>query len=245
MPGGVPGAAAEAGVDVAGVRGASHDGSRMSAPGSGVQDGRSGVDHRLAAAVAHARPDVTLASVSVEAPVRGRVRDDVDSQDELASKVQALVHASTAGGLAGRDGVGGTSGGGTPGAGGLTGAGSHPAPLGDGAGDWYDVTSSDPRFLAYFRSFHRKVDPLWANAFPKSAMLDLKQGTVILAVTIAKDGKATVAWPPLRASGIDEFDRNCAEAVRHASPFDPIPPELGLATLHLRAPFVATNPIVH
>jgi TonB family protein len=118
-------------------------------------------------------------------------------------------------------------------------------PMGDGASDWFDVSSTDPRIVAYFRRFHAKVDPLWANAFPRSAMLELKQGTVILDVTIAADGRASVAWPPERPSGIDEFDRNCAEAIRKASPFDPIPPELGRSTLHLRAPFVATNPIVH
>jgi TonB family protein len=99
--------------------------------------------------------------------------------------------------------------------------------------------------VAYFRRFHAKVDPLWADAFPRSAMLELKQGTVILEITIAGDGTARVSWPPARRSGIDEFDRKCAEAVRRASPFDPIPPALGLTTLHIRAPFVTTNPIVN
>jgi TonB family protein len=91
------------------------------------------------------------------------------------------------------------------------------------------------------------VNPLWANAFPKSAMLELKQGTVILEFTIAADGTAKVTWPPVRPSGIDEFDRNCAEAIRRASPFEPLPPALraaGRTNLRIRAPFVAKNPIV-
>jgi TonB family protein len=244
-PGGVPGAAAMEGDELAGIPGASRAGSQASAPGEGVRDGVPGLDHRTAAAVAFARPDVTRAPTSVEARLRGRPRDDVDSEQELASRVEALVHASTAGGVVGRDGVGGSGGGGAPGALGLVGPGSHPGPLGDGFGDWFDLGSSDPRVVAYFRRFHAKVDPLWANAFPRTAMLDLKQGTVILEITIAADGTARVSWPPARPSGVDEFDRNCADAVRRASPFDPIPKELGLTTLHVRAPFVASNPIVH
>jgi TonB family protein len=242
-PGAAPGASAFAGDDLAGALGSAHQGAASSAPGAGVRDGVPGLEHVTAAAVGSARPDVVKAPVSVEALVRARPRDDVDSEQELTSKVAALVHASTAGGLVAKSGVGGTSGGGAAGAFGLTGAGSHPTPLGEGASDWFDLSSTDPRIVAYFRRFHAKVDPLWVNAFPKSAMLELKQGTVILDVTIAMDGTAEVAWPPERPSGIDEFDRNCADAVRRAAPFDPIPRELGLTRLHVRAPFVATNPI--
>jgi TonB family protein len=244
LQGGAVGVATDVGFGVAGEAGAEHEGLRTSEPGHGVSDGRVGRDHRAAAAVARARPEVAYAAVSVEALAKAKPADDIDSEQELAGKVEALVHASTAGGTVAASGRGGEGGGGAAGALGIVGAGSHPAPLGDGASDWFDVSSTDPRVVAYFRKFKAKVDPLWANAFPRSAMLELKQGTVILEVTIAADGTAHVAWPPARPSGIDEFDRNCAEAVRKASPFDPIPPALGLTTLHLRAPFVATNPIV-
>ncbi len=242
--GGEVGVAASAGIGLAGEAGASHEGARAAEPGLGVRDGAEGVDHRSGAAVAHARPDVAYAAVSVEALAKAKPKDDVDSEQELASRVEALVHASSAGGVAARTGRGGEGGGGAAGALGASGAGSHPAPLGDAASDGFDVSSTDPRFVAYFRKFHARVDPLWADAFPKSAMLDLKQGTVILEITIEASGVAHVAWPPARPSGLDEFDRNCAEAVRKASPFDPIPPELGLKRLHLRAPFVAKNPVV-
>jgi outer membrane biosynthesis protein TonB len=53
-----------------------------------------------------------------------------------------------------------------------------------------------------------------------------------------------VSWPPARPSGIDEFDRNCADAIRRAAPFGPIPKELGVTRLRIRAPFEAKNPIV-
>ena len=98
--------------------------------------------------------------------------------------------------------------------------------MGDGQGDVFDFYTSDPMLLPYFRKLKSKIDPLWANAFPKSAMLELKQGTVILEFTVSADGQVKVTWPPTRPSGIDEFDRNCADAIRRAGPFEPIPQAL-------------------
>ena len=218
-------------------------GSTGSAPGVGVHNGKPGLEHLRTAAVMRARPDVAPGPVTVPASTKGRPNDDVDSEQEVASTVRALVHASTSGGAAG-DGRGGIAAAGDPGAGGATGTGSHPRPLGQGDGDVFDLDTSDPRLVPYFRLIHKKVDPLWANAFPKSAILDLKQGTVILDFTIAADGSVRVSWPPARPSGIDEFDRNCADALRRASPFAPIPPELNRTILHVRAPFHASNPVV-
>jgi TonB family protein len=223
--------------------GASHNGSLIASPGAGVNTAPAGADHRTSADVALGRPMVTTGSVTVPASARSRPHDDVDTDQEVATKVQSLVQASTAGGVFG-DGVGGTSGGGDPGAGGGPNAGSHPRPLGPGDGDWFDLETNDPRLVDYFRKIHKKVDPLWANAFPKSAMLELKQGMVILEFTIDPDGTAHVLWPPVRPSGIDEFDRNCADALRRAKNFGPLPAALGRTPLRVRAPFVAMNPIV-
>jgi TonB family protein len=223
--------------------GAARLGSRASASGLGVHDAKAGQDHRVAAKVTHARPDVTLASVSVAADVRGRTRDDIDSEQEVATTVRSLVHASTSGGMEG-EGRGGSGGGGDPGVGGLFGFGSQGRPMGPGENDSFDLSTRDGRLMPYFRKIHAKVEPLWANAFPKSALLELKQGMVILEVTISADGSASVAWPPMRPSGIDEFDRNCFAAIRRAAPFDPIPPELHRNTLRIRMPFDAQNPIV-
>jgi TonB family protein len=189
------------------------------------------------------RPDVTRGPIAVQAAERGKIRDDVDAEQEVATVLRALVHGSTAGGAPGMD-RGGSSLGGDPGAGGDRGPGSHPDPLGDGSSDWFDINTSDPRLVPYFRRVHARIEPLWADAFPKSAMLDLKQGTVILEFTIAEDGTAKVAWPPLRPSGIEEFDRNCADAIRKAGPFEAIPKELARSSLRIRAPFVASSPIV-
>jgi len=116
--------------------------------------------------------------------------------------------------------------------------------MGVGAGEILEFWSRDPRLVPYFRALHARIDPLWANAFPRSAVLDLKQGTVILVFTVLADGQVRVHWPPARPSGIDEFDRNCADAIRRAAPLPPIPASLGASSLTIRAPFVASNPVV-
>jgi len=218
-------------------------GSLDATPGAGVFDARAGLDHRATAPIGSARPDVERAAVAVPAIDRARPTDDVDSDQEVATTVRSLVHASTAGGLAGQ-GQGGAGPGGAPGAGGASGVGSLARPLGVGEGDVFDYWTTDPRLLPYFRQIHAKIDPLWVNAFPKSALLELKQGTVILEFVVFADGHTAVSWPPARPSGIDEFDRNCADAIRRASPLPPIPRELGLSSVRVRAPFVASNPIV-
>lgn len=209
--------------------------------GEGLRDSPVGSDQRIAVPVGDARPSVAQARVAVPASERARASDDVDSEQEVATTIRSLIHASTVGGVPGDKG-GGSAGGGAAGAGGESGATSRARTLGDG--DAIDYFTDDPRFLTYFRQIHRRVDPLWVDAFPKSALLDLKQGTVILEFTIYGSGQAVVSWPPLRSSGIDEFDRNCAEAIRRAAPFPPIPRELGVDVLRIRAPFVARNPIV-
>jgi TonB family protein len=218
-------------------------GSLRGAPGEGIPRGRAGDDHREAAPIGSARPDVAQAAVAVPARESARPKDDVDSEQEVATTVRALVHASTAGGAAG-EGRGGGGAGGAAGAGGATGGGSQARPLGVGDGEIVDYWTSDPRLLPYFREIHAKIDPLWANAFPKSALLELKQGTVILEFTILADGRVVVSWPPVRPSGIDEFDANCAAAIRRAGPLPPIPRELGLRSVRVRAPFIASNPII-
>jgi TonB family protein len=224
--------------------GGAQTGSRQGAPGVGMTASNAGLDHRESVPIGSARPDVTRAPVAVPANEAARPRDDVDSDQEVATTVRSLLHASTAGGALG-EGQGGTGGGGEAGAGGNGGAGSHARPLGVGEGETFDFWTSDPRLVSYFRQLHARIDPLAASAFPLSARLELKQGTVILVFVVHADGRATVQWPPARPSGIDEFDRNCADAIRRAAPFPPIPRELGVSSLTIRAPFVANNPAVH
>lgn len=216
-------------------------GSSTERAGAGVRTSPPGLDQRIEAPVGDTRPAVVQAPVAVPASDRARPSDDVDSEQEVAATVRSLVHASTAGGLPGEK-AGGSGGGGPAAAGGVSGNTSRARSLGDGVA--IDYFTDDAGLLPYFRQIHHLIDPLWTHAFPKSALLDLKQGTVILEFTITKSGRVDVGWPPVRSSGIDQFDRNCADAIRRAAPFPPIPRELGVEMLRIRAPFVARNPIV-
>jgi TonB family protein len=191
----------------------------------------------------HARPELPQGPVSVAATMIDRPHDNVNSDQDVNAALRSIVHGSYQGGLDGT-GRGGSGGGGASGADGVSGEGSHPAPLGVSDGEIYDLETTDPRLLPYFRRLKSKIDPLWQNAFPRSAILELKQGTVILDFVVNKDGTARVMWPPSRPSGIGEFDRNCADAIKRAMPFEPIPSALGVTSIHIRAPFIANNFVV-
>lgn len=220
-----------------------HGGRREPSPGEGVRDGADEGRHTPKARVRTARPLVRERYVAVAADEPGRPRDNKESDHAVDALVQSIVHASTAGGAPGQ-GRGGSPAPGETGSGARSGSGSRATALGPGGAGWVDLNGGDPRLLGYFRAFQKKLDPFWRDAFPKEAALDLKQGTVVLDITIEASGDARVHWPPVRPSGIPEFDRRCADAVRRASPFGPLPRALGWPRLRVRAPFVALNPIV-
>jgi TonB family protein len=224
--------------------GASVEGSTQAHAGQGLRTAEEGKDHRASADTKKGRPLVDQAAVSIAASVRGRPTDTVDSDQEVANALRSIVHASVAGGN-GDVGPGGTTGGGAAGAGGASGAGSQPRPLGDGQGETYDFNTHDPRLVPYFRELHKKIDPLWRNAFPYEAKAALKQGTVIIEFVVEADGSARVLWPARRPSGIDEFDKNCRDAILNAAPFPRIPASLGVSRLRIIAPFSASNPAVN
>jgi hypothetical protein len=92
-------------------RGGDTQGTLVGAPGRGLLANRVGLDHRASAPVGSARPAVARGPVAMPANARALPRDDVDSEQEVATAVQSLVHASTAGGLPG-EGEGGSGGGG-------------------------------------------------------------------------------------------------------------------------------------
>src|SRR5690606_14465859 len=142
--------------------GASQRGQLVASPGKGARDARPGVDHRAAARIAFGRPSVTEGPVTIPAVFEGRPNDTVDSDQEVASAVRNLVHASVAGGLAGEGRGGSSAPAADPGAGSARGRGSTARAMGDGQGDVLDLYTSDPMLLPYFRKLKSKIDPLWA-----------------------------------------------------------------------------------
>lgn len=220
--------------------GAVEGGERASA-GLGVRDGRPGEDHRESAAVPLARPMVAVGTPSVPADAVGHPNDTVDSEQEVATAIQSLVHASSAGGVHGF-GPGGQAGSGATGAGGVAGRGARSSALGSGRGRLLDNDPLDRRRSHYMRQVMAKLHPLWADAFPKWAAGEGLQGTVIVTFVIRADGTVGSA-SVTRPSGIPEFDENCRRAVLRGSPYPPVPPELG-ESFRWSMPFEARNPAV-
>lgn len=215
-------------------------GSMHASPGVGTPNGAAGTREHAEATSLKARPSVAESTPSIPAETRGLVRDNVDSDQAVATALRSIVRASTAGGTDGQ-GSGGSGAPGEAGYGGSRGEGSHARASGSGNTDWFDLDSRDPSLLPYFRTLHARIDPLTQNAFPRAAIVELKQGYVILEIVVHRDGSARVSWPPWRPSGIPEYDANCAEAVRRAMPFPPPPTNLGRGDLHIRATFRATR----
>lgn len=210
--------------------------------GAGVRDGAFGKDARDSAKAAFARPMVQEGAPSVPAGIRGKVRDNTDSEQEDAVRLQSLLHASGMGGTPGV-GPGGQRGPGAPGAGGNPGAGANAHVLGTGQGPGVDVDPRDKRRMEYLRKVMGKIGPHWANAFPKWAIAEGKQGTVIVSFTILADG-SVASVGVTRPSGVPEFDDNCKRAVLKAAPFEPLPAELGVKSFRWAMPFEVKNPVV-
>ncbi len=218
--------------------GASQAGARERELAEGVPDGARGHDFRRSASVTLARPMVKRARAAVPAPVRGRPADNVDSSQDVASRVASLIHASTAGGQPGT-GPGGRKAPGLSGSRGSSGPGSRSAAAGHGAGPLLDV-GRDPRVLGYFRGIKARVDPYWDDAFPHWAIREGRGGLAIVGFRVLHNGAVTDVHL-VRTSGVDEFDRNVMRAVERAAPFGVPPAVLGRGPVSLRLVFDALN----
>jgi outer membrane biosynthesis protein TonB len=215
-------------------------GREMPRAGQGVQSADQALGNVQTAPIATARPNVKQGAASVPAATTGKTADTTDSDQRVADAVRSIVQGSAFGGAQGQ-GAGGVQAAGDPGTGGTTGEGARPAMLGQGGA--YDADARDTSHNAYYASIQRRVEPHVPGALPREAVVELKHGYVILDVLIAKNGSAQVVWPPVRPSGIDEFDRNCAAIVRRVAPFAPIPDALGKDSLRVQLRLRVTQPI--
>jgi TonB family protein len=223
--------------------GGSVEGSAHASAGRGVRDGAPGEDHRDTAIVALARPMVNQGTPSVPADVRDRPTDNVDAEQEVATRMQSILHASNAGGAPG-PGNGGQAGAGPAGAGGNSGPGSIAHALGTGQGSGIDVDPRDKRRKDYFRQVLRRLGPYtdWRKLLSVASAVEGVQGVVTVTVTIMADG-SVVSATLTRSSGSAELDENYRRAVLKAAPFPPLPPELG-QSFRLALPLDVRNPIV-
>ncbi|MEZ4390717.1 MAG: TonB family protein [Polyangiales bacterium] len=211
-------------------------------PGAGIREGAAHGAPRAAGASRTLRPALLPGHASTTADnAAPRPDDDVDSALLAASMQRAFVSSTVHAGPRRGEGEGGVGGGGAPGSGGGVGRGGRAAPLGDGSG-WVSLSSDDARYMRYLLEVRRRLEPLWADAFPRDEALRLRQGTVIVRFFIEAGGAVSGATIE-RRSGVDRFDANVLSAVRRAR-MPPIPAALGLRRLGVRAPFEFRNPLV-
>jgi TonB family protein len=219
------------------------EGSTHPSTGRGARDGARGEDHRDGALVAFARPMVNQGTPSVPADARDRPTDNVDSEQEVAARMQSILHASNAGGAPGR-GVGGQAGPGAAGAGGRDGPGSASRALGTGVGPGLDVDPRDRRRNDYMRQVIGKLGPHtdWRKLMSLAQAVDGVQGVVVVTFTILSDG--SVAGTSItRSCGVPDIDENVRRAIVKAAPFPPLPPELG-TSFRWAFPLDLRNPAV-
>ncbi|MGZ3475225.1 MAG: hypothetical protein ACXWUG_13690, partial [Polyangiales bacterium] len=187
------GAQLGSGVPIEGVGGQKNPGTASvggmeASPAKGAAYGQPvvGMPQVVGANVAKARPNVDKGkkpSVTSNAP--GSPADTIDGDQAIADAMKSLVSMSTKGGAPG-EGKGGAGGGGAPGSGGSMGDGSQTVALGGGDGSLEGPHAY--KRTAWLLNLQKRIGPLVKDTFPPEVDLDLRNGTVIVALVIAKNG---------------------------------------------------------
>jgi TonB family protein len=208
-------------------------GAARAAPRAGVAYGQPtvGAPVVVGAKVVKARPLVDRGRPSVASEIRGPSADTADADLAVAGALKSLVTTSSAGGANIDGGRGGSGGGGDPGAGGASGGGSRTAALGQGGGD-------GPQAIArtrWYLDLQKKIGPLLRGTFPREHELELRNGTVIVDLVIAKGG-GVLDVIVVRPSGFGDFDQNVVDRMRGASALPPVPDALSIGPITVRVP---------
>lgn len=221
---GTDGNDAEAGV--ASAQGSDQAGERDPHTQQGAATAAKSAARGNGAEVLLARPWVMRARPALPTEIRERPNDTADSSEAVASRVAALIHASTVGGPQG-PGYGGEPVGGLPGRGGDAGMGSRAPASGFGPGP---DALNDPGIQGYIAGLKQRVDDQLKRAFPDWAIEAGKSGHVIFELAVLADGRVEHVRL-VRPSGIDEYDGNVMNGVRKIPSFGPLPKALGQRAL--------------
>jgi TonB family protein len=191
----------------------------------------------ISAQVMKARPWLPANRAAVQAPQREQPSDTVDSRQRIASRVAALMDASTMGGPT-AVGVGGEPAPAPPAVGSGPSAGARSLPSGRGgqAGD-----PDDPSF-GFYRSVLSQLERALKNTFPTWAIAEGRGGLVVFDLALSEDGRVA-SVSVVRASGIAEYDRNVVHVVRGMPGFGRIPALLGPSAV-FRVSYDSRNPAV-
>jgi len=212
----------EAATALESAQGTEHAGEREPEAQQGAATAAKSAARGPGAEVLLARPWVMRARPALPTETRERPNDTADSSEAVASRVAALIHASTVGGPQG-PGFGGEPVGGRPGRGGADGMGSRAPASGFGPGP---DALNDPGIQGYIAGLKQRVDEQLKRAFPDWAIEAGKSGHVIFELAVLADGRVERVRL-VRPSGIDEYDGNVMTGVRKIASFGPLPKALG------------------
>jgi len=203
-------------------------------PKAGAAYGTSiGAPTLVGANVAKARPHVGKGKPAVTADDKGLASDNVDSDQAVAAALKSYVSISTSGAPALGEGKGGEGSGGAAGAGGKSGAGSTSMAIGSGSGPIdgpHDIERT-----TWFRDLQRKLVPIVRDTFPRELEMELRNGTVIVDLVIAKGG-GVLDVIVVRPSGVNVFDQNVVSRIRGAGALEPVPDLLSKGSITVRVP---------
>lgn len=205
----------------------------VSSPKAGAAYGVVGMPSEVGANVAKGRPHVLKGKPNVTADSKASASDTTDSDQAVAAALKSVVSNSTSGAVAIADGKGGSGGGNAPGSGGKSGEGSTSMALGSGSGA-VDGPHAIER-TSWFAALQKRLGPLMRDAFPREREMDLRNGTVIVDLVIAKGG-SVVDVIVVRPSGFDDFDQNVVTRMRAAGALDPVPDLLSKGSITVRVP---------
>jgi TonB family protein len=207
----------------------------VSSPKGGAAYGQPsiGTPSLIGANVAKARPHVGKGKPAVTADDKAIASDNVDSDQAVAVALKSVVSNSTSGAAALGEGKGGTGGGGEAGAGATSGSGSQSMALGNGNGD-----AEGPHAIertTWFRDLQKRLGPIVRDTFPKELEMELRNGTVIVDLIIAKTG-GVIDVIVVRPSGVAVFDQNVVTRIRGAGSLEPVPDLLSKGSITVRVP---------
>jgi TonB family protein len=97
------------------------------------------------------------------------------------------------------------------------------------------LETPDPAYRPYFTALTRAIDSSWGA--PVLGANDPSEGTVMVEFTLGAGGEL-LAVSVARSSGVRGMDLAAVKAVKGATPFEKIPPEIATRELTIRALFV-------
>jgi TonB family protein len=105
--------------------------------------------------------------------------------------------------------------------------------LGNGSGDVEGPHAIER--TAWFLGLQKRLGPIVRDTFPKELEMELRNGTVIVDLVIAKSG-GVIDVIVVRPSGVPVFDDNVVSRIRSASGLEPVPDLLSKGAITVRVP---------